>query len=1059
MNNNIQNQYLSIGEGIRNVTDHLLINFCQTIKKESLSSTDNKKKEYKKFIKEFFYEYIKKVKNMLKNYEKIDYDEKIKGSLSLFNTFFYQMLNQTRFAFELSNLYTFPGYNPLLAIDLLFNNCNNNLAYKLKQENLLKLNVPKHLYDNNEISFLIDNSFHLENHEDIKNELTKNIKNKIKSKLDKWVLEINDDNFIINFENNSSINMKLFKNLDIKIILVQNLLDPMKYTLLPICINYNNESILMNDTGISSHFKYKYNQSLKYDDLQFYINKLKYLFIEKLTKNDFFDKCLSIREYTSELFEIKFKYLKEKLNKKIKMWDIPIKVSENECNENQNYLKIYFVFDVTIKQQNEFYISFNFDKNFPTNIKLIHSHNIITPNESTQIIYTEYKEEHILFNIENIQVIILEGFYNYRKILMYYIYQKLLNLSSLFFDYEFIFFSHKNPEVILQTNFNSNSVPMKLLSFHLNSSGKLTLTNLYSSQIFYDNSQKLDKIINEYLVNCKDDNIDNMNINSDLDKIDLENKYIYMFNDYIAKIFIEKICSPIGIKIILQDINYEKQHLKIRVYNNFYNDIENQCFFDIQCSLKEIEKNKNYTTIFKIENLNFYLQNKTSKDETCGSMRIDCIKDYKQLCNEIGYTFFEFSISSFNQFFKIIKRISEKNAVINCLATELFGMSTKPNIPLEIGKQFNINEVDFVYSKNINYLEWSTDNLKLEIGKNYKNELKKYFRKVQFSRDNYCLNLFLKKEIFKEKYKNLLFYFMEKYSVFTHEYILGYNFEEDYITILYLSKLNPFCSNNLQKLFELYVPKLILYLESIIKFLDFCAINEPIPILIGCPIFIMVKLIYNPPKFLNNFEPARIFERYLIYKIQLDKEQYFSVEGNMKIFSYHYLKEIASSFFVSEFNKCDKYFIKEKAKTLYLVYQIYEMYSTKFNISTLLSQRFSINDNNIVNNKVFFLVNEFNVLELILLNKFVLRTQITPENDLYLEFRDNSCVINNNYQYLNFFIKKLNEMGIDYKKVDNNSERKNYINILLDEENEEMYNSLLLVRLRKIIEIIEFLAK
>ena len=50
-------------------------------------------------------------------------------------------------------------------------------------------------------------------------------------------------------------------------------------------------------------------------------------------------------------------------------------------------------------------------------------------------------------------------------------------------------------------------------------------------------------------------------------------------------------------------------------------------------------------------------------------------------------------------------------------------------------------------------------------------------------------------------------------------------------------------------------------------------------------------------------------------------------------------------------------------------------------------------------------------------------------------------------------------MGIDYKKVDNNSERKNYINILLDEENEEMYNSLLLVRLRKIIEIIEFLAK
>ena len=1056
MNNNLQNQYLSLGEGIRNVTDHLLTNFCYSIRKESKlsSSAENKKKEYKKFIKESFYEYLKKMKNMLKNYEKIDSDEKIKYSLSLFNTYFYQILNQIRFAFELSNLYTFPGYDPSLSIDLLFNNCNNNLAHKLSQENLLKLTIPKHFYDNNEISFLIDNSIYLENQEDVKNELKENIKNRIKSKLEEWVSEINDDNFILNFENNSSINITLFKNLIVKVILFQNLLDPNKYTLLPISLTYNKEIILLNDKKTNNSFKYKYNQSLNYKDLQFYINKLKDLIIEKLTKNDFLDTCLKLQEYTSELFENKFNYLKERLNKKLEKLDIPKRI-ENINKNNQNYLKIYFIFDITIKQQKEFYISLNFDKNFPTNIKIIHSHNIISPNGLSQIIYTEYKEDFIYFNIENILGRILEDFYNYRNILMSYIYQKLLNLCSLYFNYEFIIEFHKNPEIILQTNFNYNQIPVKLLSLHLNSFGQLILTNLYSSQIFYDNSQKLHKIINEYLINCKDDNINSMDVDNNLDKIELENKYIYMFNEYLAKIFIEKIFTPTGLKIIVKNINYEQKNLKIRAYNTFYCDIENQCFFDIQCSLEVIEKNKNYSTFFKTENLFFYFQNKNSNNEICGSIRVDCFKDYKELCNEIGYTTFEFSISSFYKFFKIIKKVSAKNSVLHCILTELLGVSNKPNIPIEIGKELDFNEDDFIKSKNVDYLEWSTDDGKFEIGKNYKNEIKKYFRKIQISRDNYCVNLFLKKEIFKEKYKDLLFYFMEKYSVFTHEYVLGYNYEEDYITLVYLSKLNPLYSSSVQKLFEIYIPRIILYLESTIKFLDFCKINEPIPILIGCPIFMMINFTYDPPMPINNFEPTKTFKKYIIFKIQLDKDQFFNFENNMgNIFSSHYLKDFATLFFVSDLNSKDKNLIKVITKKLFLAYNIFEMYSKKFNVSTLLSQRYNINDISNCNNKVFFIMNEFNVFELILVGKFMLSTQITPENILFLEFRDCS----GSYQYLKSFLKKLKDLNIDFKEIQNLSDRENFINLFLDEENEEEYNSVL-VRLRRIIEIIEFLAK
>ena len=61
---------------------------------------------------------LKKMKNMLKNYGKIDSDEKIKYSLSLFNTCLYQMLNQIRFSFELSNLYTSSGYDLSHKVDL-----------------------------------------------------------------------------------------------------------------------------------------------------------------------------------------------------------------------------------------------------------------------------------------------------------------------------------------------------------------------------------------------------------------------------------------------------------------------------------------------------------------------------------------------------------------------------------------------------------------------------------------------------------------------------------------------------------------------------------------------------------------------------------------------------------------------------------------------------------------------------------------------------------------------------------------------------------------------------
>ena len=70
MNISPQNQYLSLDEGIRNITDNLLANFCCIHQKETKSSVENKIREFKKLIRESFYEYIKKNEKYAKKLRK-----------------------------------------------------------------------------------------------------------------------------------------------------------------------------------------------------------------------------------------------------------------------------------------------------------------------------------------------------------------------------------------------------------------------------------------------------------------------------------------------------------------------------------------------------------------------------------------------------------------------------------------------------------------------------------------------------------------------------------------------------------------------------------------------------------------------------------------------------------------------------------------------------------------------------------------------------------------------------------------------------------------------------
>ena len=91
------------------------------------------------------------------------------------------------------------------------------------------------------------------------------------------------------------------------------------------------------------------------------------------------------------------------------------------------------------------------------------------------------------------------------------------------------------------------------------------------------------------------------------------------------------------------------------------------------------------------------------------------------------------------------------------------------------------------------------------------------------------------------------------------------------------------------------------------------------------------------------------------------------------------------------------------------------------------------------NENIYFLNKDFNILELMALNNTILTIQITNDNSLFLEYRDNTNIdINGNNNGVNYYLT--NFVSVISNKINFNynlhSQTSNKVNIIIDDKDE-----------------------
>ena len=1074
-----QNKPNMLGPGLRNICDILITDLNNVLFKieESKKDPNLKRTDFRSLIKTKFYPNIIKIRKIMKNTERIHIDSQTIMTLNQFYNKFAAIQNELDFINKLSELYTFPIFNLEDSIDLIFNGCTNNLRKELVKENLFNLIPSKNLYDNNDISFLINNDLNIEdyNKEDNnipdnykiltnkENNITASIIERLNKKFDEFnnyialnIEDFEENDFKIYLDDNICI--KLYDNFLIKFILVQQKLNINKYFILPIEISYNNEKINLNDK--EDIFVDKNNCLLR-KDLQYFIDKFKpkiinfqnaknkeetNVEIERLTKDDFLEKCLLFKKYTKKLFNEKFENLKQKILNYIEKYDIPINIpdkmnmdidNKEESNTNDiNELIIYYNFALKLKEKDEFYIKLIYNKNYPTVIKMVffqsksinQNHNNIQEQIHIRPIYIQQIEKLILFNLKEIKKQIQICYNDYKEILINLIFKKLKYLYPMFFDFGFQL-NDKSIIFGLKSSKNQNIISKKFFSIYINDLGKLSYNNLFSSKLFCDNFKEINSIIMNFLKNR--DNEKERNV------------YLYKFNYYINQIILEKIFSFQGTITKLIELNNERKLLVLHLYNSYYTDKNISTYFEIKCEINKGKVNNNINNFNISETKLICLNNKNQNQK----LILNCFEKYLTITIDFN--------GCYNIIFnKIINNLNNKYELFMFYASDIIKLSEKQNSVFEINKTIEITNLINHENKEDNWYELSTEKNNMQLfQENYRKILLKYFYKIRFSKENNVFHFYLRPEIFKKKYLSISK--IENYSIIFQYYIIGYDYKDDFISIIVLSKLKIGYINIIQLIFETCIQRIISYMDSIFNLLEYLSKNNISTGISVCPLLLTLQIKYSDS--LRNIN----FHKYINFKIS-EKEPYFIAEGSFNNIFNGFVKEFGNELIKGEYDYINTEFYLNKSKYFYLVYSIYDLFLNefKFKYSLLLYpyNHFRQNTNNI-----YFLNKEFGVLELIAYNNgSLLLVQITPDNNLLIEFKENSKIdingnINNNRKnnLLNIFNGEIGKLNFNYNIIEQNEK---IVNFIIDDKDSHEKISLI-EKLRIIVNIFVNLSK
>ena len=254
-------------------------------------------------------------------------------------------------------------------------------------------------------------------------------------------------------------------------------------------------------------------------------------------------------------------------------------------------------------------------------------------------------------------------------------------------------------------------------------------------------------------------------------------------------------------------------------------------------------------------------------------------------------------------------------------------------------------------------------------------------------------------------------------------YILDYEIDEDTISITILGKMKVEYSNKIQLVFEEFIPKIISYMESIFKLVDYLLKNNQVPVIKLCPLYTVVQISHGNLK------------HHLNFKFYYEKP-YFNVDGNFNpIINKYFVKIFGEQLLSKEYNYNDREYFRNKCKNFYFSYKIFDLFVNQYKFKISISE-YPYNHFQPESSNVYFLIKDFNILQLISLNNLVLVLQIRDDNNIYLEFRDK---INENIENDMFssFNNKLIETKIDYKINYEQENKYNKMIIYIDDENDD----------------------
>ena len=885
--NPLSQKNYKLGPAIRNICDDLInqLNFAVTNMANSKLEKGDKIREFKDKIKTDFHPVLRQVIKSMKNLIKINEG---KSAINCLNTF-YDIMNEnngliSNFSFlnNMLDIYIFPEFNINDTLDFIFEGCSNDLRQKFVDEKLLDYIKTKNLYDDNDIRFQFNNNYNNIDYNDEEkknpceqninllsdknNQIYKNILKNITEKIDeinKIIIStkegFNENNFKLYFDKNLCV--KLYNNFEIKFVItrlyfnIQEIIpeiNTIPYIILPFEIRYNNQIINLND---KEEIYYNKNDLLSKNDLQFLINKFKLKkdfsdvkdkVVCSLNKTDFLEKCLLFKKFTDELFNNKFENLKKEIKIFLAKYDFPIKLEEknnsnmdienmNEKNEedNINEIIVFYNFPFIMKKKNEFYFKLIFNKERPTNIKLVYSHYILT-NNNQNVLIIEGKEFETKFDMKFIKDIIIHLFDVYKRILMNWIGKKLRYVYPIYFDTIFtiynidkICFGMKKYEKFI-----------KYFSLHLNDKGKLCFENLLNSKIFTDDFKEINSILTNYL-KCEEDD----------ERI---NDYVIQFNEYIKNILIEKIFSFSEDKIKLIELNNNTGILNFHIYDSYSSDKNIDTYFDIKCDL--YKNNNQIIKDFQVREIRLICENNKKENEKI-ILNCNCKKEQEKT-----------NIEKYEEFFRnLINKLKIKYGLCMANAYDVLKLALNKKTIFEFTKPLLLKENDIINDniKNKEINQWIEISMKNEdcciINKQFKDKLMVYFNKIKISKENNIFKFYLNDNIIKLKYSKIPNLIYQKYACMIQNYILDYESTEDTISITIFGKMKVEYSNKIQLVFEEFIPRIISYMETIFKLVDYLLKNNSVPEIKLCPLYTYIQI------------PHENFKHHLDYKFHFEK--------------------------------------------------------------------------------------------------------------------------------------------------------------------------------------------